>query len=419
MHSFKWAAALIAVATLASCGGSDHNDNDAGTKVKFNSQVSFGDSWSDVGTYAVGQVAVLKGGKYTINDVGADGKNAAKNWTEVVADKLRLPAPCAAQTGLDGSAALGFSVPVVNHPGCTSYAQGGARVTDPVGPRNKLLGTAGGGDLGQLTVPVVTQIQNHLSAVGGSFKGDEIVFVVGGSNDVTMQLAALTAGATAAASTAVTAAVPGQIAADIQAGTCVPVDAQASNCQAAAIAKLSATVGAAAAGAYVQANSPAVVAAMGAAGAELAGYVKTQIAGKGAKYVVLSNLPDVSQALEAVAAGKDTQALITSMVTTFNAQLKSGVSDNTSILYLDLYSFSRDLISNLGSHGLINVTSPACDLSPAKNSLGFSLICNRSNLAPGDVDKYLFADNSGHLTPFGYSLVSGFVLKEMAVKGWL
>ena len=55
------------------------------TKIKFSSQVSFGDSWSDVGSYAVSQVAALKGGKYTINDVGADGKNAAKNWTELMA----------------------------------------------------------------------------------------------------------------------------------------------------------------------------------------------------------------------------------------------------------------------------------------------------------------------------------------------
>ena len=415
MRQFKFAALLLAASTLANCGGgSDHT-----TKVKFSSQVSFGDSWSDVGTYAVGQVAALKGGKYTINDVGADGKNAAKNWTEVMADKLGLPAPCAAQTGLDGSAALGFSVPVVNHPGCTSYAQGGARVSNPVGTRNKLLGDAGGGQLGQLTVPVVTQIQNHLAAVGGSYKGDEIVFVATGGNDVTTQLDGLTARATAAATAAVTAAVPGQIAADIQAGSCVPVDAQATNCLVAAIAKLSPTVGAAAAGAYVQANSPAVVAAMGAAGAELAGYVKTLIVGKGAKYVVVMNLPDVSQSLEAIAAGKEAQALISSMLTAFNAQLKSGVSDNASVLYLDMYAFSRDLIANLGSHGLINVTSPACDLSPAKNSLGFSLICNRSNLAPGNVDKYLFADNSGHLTPFGYSLVSGYVLTEMAFRRWL
>lgn len=165
-------------------------------------------------------------------------------------------ATCAARTGLDSSAALGFSVPVVNHPGCTPYAQGGARVTHPVGRRNKLLGAAGGGELGQLTVPVATQIQNHLAAVGGSFKGDEIVFVTTGGNDVPMQLAGLTAGA-AAATAAVTK--PCQVVADVQAVACVPAGAQASNCQAAVIAKLSTTVGV-----YVQTNAPAVVvAAMG------------------------------------------------------------------------------------------------------------------------------------------------------------
>ena len=80
MRQFKFPALLLAATTLAGCGGS----SDHASKVKFNSQVSFGDSWSDVGTYAVGQVAALKGGKYTINDVGADGKNAAKYWTEVM-----------------------------------------------------------------------------------------------------------------------------------------------------------------------------------------------------------------------------------------------------------------------------------------------------------------------------------------------
>ena len=60
-----------------------------------------------------------------------------------------------------------------------------------------------------------------------------------------------------------TKAVPGQIAADVQAGAFLPADAQASNCQAAVIAKLPATVGVAAAGVFVQTNAPAVVAAMG------------------------------------------------------------------------------------------------------------------------------------------------------------
>ena len=80
-------------------------------------QIIFGDSLADVGTYAVGAVAAAGGGKYTIN-----GDNTAINpaltgkiWTELIAAHLGLPAPCAAQTGLDGDAALGFSVPVVNH----------------------------------------------------------------------------------------------------------------------------------------------------------------------------------------------------------------------------------------------------------------------------------------------------------------
>lgn len=75
------------------------------------------------------------------------------------------------------------------------------------------------------------------------------------------------------------------------------------------------------------------------------------------------------------------------MVTACNAQLKSGVSDDASVLYLDMYTFNRDLIANLGAYGLLNVSRSAYDLSVAKNPLGFLLICNRSNLASGNVDK--------------------------------
>ena len=37
-----------------------------------------------------------------------------------------------------------------------------------------------------MTVLVATQIQNHLAAVGGRFKGAKIVFVTTGGNDVTI-----------------------------------------------------------------------------------------------------------------------------------------------------------------------------------------------------------------------------------------
>jgi len=357
-QSFKLAAALFVTAVLAGCGGSQGGDQSL--KIKFSSQVSFGDSLSDVGTYAVGTVAALKGGKYNVNDVGADGSNAAKNWTELMAAQLGLAAPCPAQTGLDGSAAQGFSVPVVNHAGCTSYAQGGARVTNPVGPGNKLLGGENA-VIGQLTVPIVTQIQNHLAASGGSFKGDEIVFVMAGGNDALMQLNTLQAGAT---------------------------------------------------------TPTAAVTAMGVAGAELVGYVKNLIVGKGAKYVTVVNLPDLSTTPYALSKDAATRQLINTLVTTFNAQLQSGLSDNPNVLLIDSYTVTVDQAVNPGPYGLTNVTTPACDLTHAKNPLGSALGCTKSNLVAGADEHYEFADGV-HPTPYAYWLLARFVSKGMVARGWL
>ena len=171
-------AAMAAALLLAACGGS--GDDAQTTRVRFKSMVNFGDSLSDVGTYKVGTVAALKGGQYTINS------DINQNWTALMAKQLSLPEPCPAQTGLNGAAAQGFNVPVVNKAGCTNYAQGGSRVTNPVGPGNALLGGANA-VLGQLTVPLVTQVANHLTATGGTFSGNEIVTVMAGGNDAIHQ----------------------------------------------------------------------------------------------------------------------------------------------------------------------------------------------------------------------------------------
>lgn len=406
MRQSSFALALLASAALAACGGGDQ-----APKVKFSAQVSFGDSLSDVGTYSVGTIKALGGGKYTVNGT------QARNWTELMAAQLGLSAPCAAQTGLDGLASEGFSVPVVNHAGCTAYAQGGARVTDPVGPGNKLLGGSNA-LLGQLTVPVVAQIRQHLALNGGTFRGDEAVFVLAGGNDALIQLGVLSDGATAAATAAVTAALPGQIQKDILAGSCQPVDVNASNCQPAAIATLTPSVGAAAAADYVQANAPAVVSAMGIAGFELAGYVKSMIVARGAKYVTVVNLPDLSVTPYALSQSAATRALITAMVTTFNSQLQTALAGNANVLVVDAYAVNRDQYANPGSYGLSNVTTPACDLSAAKNPLGSSLVCSAANTVAGDVSRYGYAD-SVHPTPYANLLLARYVSKEMASKGWL
>ena len=460
MRQYKFAMTLLAAAVLASCGGGGNGNQTS--KIRFSSMVSFGDAFSDVGSYKVGTVAALGGGQFNINGSGS-GALTGKNWTELMAAQLGLAAPCAAQTGLNGVAALGFSVPVVNHAGCTSYAQGGARVSGAVGPGNQ---TA----LGALTVPVAIQIQNHLAANGGAFKGDEIVFVVAGSSDISAQLAGLTKAATdagnaagalegakvggatfastlipslaAGATTPATAAQaigkalqdesvrPGS---DSNSVATAAVTAAATQPGNAAVgnpavwgplvvaARTAATTAGTAAGKiagakaeadYVTANAPLIVLEMGRLGAELANMLKNQVVGKGAKYVTVVNIPD---ALAASAAQRD---LIRLMITTFNEQLRLNVASEPKILYSDSFTANVDQIANPDLHGLTNVKSPACDLSPAKNPLASSLLCNAANLNAGDVSHYLFSDGQ-RPTPFGYLLLARFVSKDMVIKGWL
>jgi outer membrane lipase/esterase len=451
MRKTSLALALLTAAVLTACGGNSPSAGNQTPKTKFSNQITFGDSLSDVGTYAVGGVAALGGGQYTINgnNTAVSPELTGKNYTTLVATQLGLPAPCAAQTGLLGTASAGFSVPVVDHPECFGYAQGGSRVTNPIGPGNKALDKPGAVSLGQMTVPVVTQIANHLKKSGGTFKADELVIVMAGGNDVLEQLGEFSAGATAAGGTAlatslVTQLAPGTanpatgagaIGAAIQAEAAKPtatsqsiigaaITAAAQNGNVAAVANATTignTAGAAAlaaAGKYQTDNAPKLVAALATAGAELGALVKTQIVAKGANYVVVNNLPDVSISPSAKAQSADTQKLIQAMVANFNDQLKAAVAGEPKVLYVDLASISRDQATNPTPYGLTNTTTPACDLTPAKNPLGSSLVCNKNNLIAGDVSHYMFAD-SVHPTPFEYALIARYVLEQMAVKGWL
>lgn len=472
MRNTKFALVLLASAVLAACGGSTGSKGgDQALKTKFSSQVSFGDSLSDLGTYQVGTVAAVGGGRYTINgdNTSVNAALTGKNWTELMAAQFGLPAPCPAMQGLDGDASKGFSVPVKTNSSCFSYAQGGARVTNPVGPGHKLTGSA----LGQLTVPVVTQVANHLKVVGGKFKGDEIVFVMAGGNDALIGLGQLEAGAKAAGEKAGAAAGAAK-GAEVFATTLVGLLASgATNPQTAAVAIgtavatesaragsttqtiVGAAVGAAAiqpgnakvadpnvygpmvakaqaeattagtaagnaaglkaAGEYVAANAPKLVPAMATAGAELAALVKTQIVGNGANYVVVNNLPDLANAPAGKSQDASTQALIASMVNAFNQALSAGLTGESKVMIVDLYTISNDQVKNPGPYGLTNVTTPAC----GANALGTtSLACNAKNLISGDVSHYMFADDV-HPTPFENLLIARYVAQQMIARGWL
>jgi len=454
MRKTSFALALLTAAVLTACGGTDPRPGDQTPKTKFTQQVTFGDSLSDVGTYAVGAVAAMGGGTYTINGdaTSVSPELTGKNYTTLLAAQLGLPAPCAAQTGLEGTAssnpAQNFSVAVKMNANCFNYAQGGARVTNPVGPGNKALVKAGAFTAGLTTVPVVTQIANHLARSGGKFSGTELVIVMAGGNDVLEQLNELkananTAGGTALITSLVTQLAPGtsnpataQVAiataaqtaaaqggdatAIITAAITAAVQAGSKTAQANA-ATIGATAGAAATAAglkYSSDHSPELVAALGQAGAELAVLVKNQILAKGAGYVVVNNLPDVSIAPSVLAESADTQKLVATMVSTFNSQLKTGLGDDAKVLYVDLATVSHDQAINPAPYGLSNTKTAACDLTAAKNPLGSSLVCNKNNLISGDVSHYMFADGV-HPTPFEYALIARYILLQMSGKGWI
>jgi phospholipase/lecithinase/hemolysin len=447
--------ALLTAAVLAACGGNGSTPGDQTLKNKFSAQVTFGDSLADVGSYKVGAVAALGGGQFTINGNNATTNPAltGKNWTELMAAQFGLPAPCAAVTGLDGDASKNFSIPVTAKAGCFGYAMGGARVTNPVGPENKLTGSL----IGALTIPVTTQITSHLALSGGKFSGTEVVFVMAGGNDALMLLGQLSAAATAAGTAAGTQAFGTSLTGQLAAGATNPataaqaiglalqteaarpghtdasvvtaaVTAAASQPGNAAVAAptvygpmvTKAQTDAAAAGAqagndYLTANGPAQVTAMSTAGTELANLVKTQIVGKGANFVVVNNLPDVSISPSAKAQAASTQTLIKAMSNAFNAALKAGIAADPKVLYVDLFTLSDDQSVNPGPYGLTNTTTAAC----GANALGTSsLACNGSNLIAGDVSHYMFAD-SVHPTPFEHSLIARYVAEQMIVKGWL
>jgi phospholipase/lecithinase/hemolysin len=456
MRKTSFALALVTAAVLSACGGSSTSPRagDQTPATKFSAQVSFGDSLSDVGTYAVGGVKALGGGKFTINgdNTSISPDLTGKNWTEFVAAQLSLPAPCPAQTGLQGDATKGFAVPVTFNTNCLNYAQGGSRVTIPVGPGN----AATGSPLGQTTVPVVTQIANHLAKSGGKFSGTELVTVLAGGNDILFLMGQLSASATAAGTAAGSQAFAVSLTTQLAAGATNPATAaqsiglaiqteaaraghtdtsivqaavtaavMAGNTAAAQAtvygpmvtkAQADATAAGQKAGAdYLTANAAGVVTAMATAGGQLAALVKTQIVAKGANYVVVNNLPDVASTPSGKSQSAAVQSLIKTAVDAFNAQLKAGVANEPKVLYVDLWTVSHDEVINPAPYGLSNTSTPAC----GPNALGTtSLVCNAKNVIAGDVSHYMFADDV-HPTPFENWLIARYVLEQMATKGWL
>lgn len=366
---------VLALAGLTACGGGGDDD-----KPSFNAVVSFGDSLSDVGTYTIGTSATgdgkapYLGGKFTTNSA------TGTVWVENIAKSLGLTLT----PHLSGYGATVVACPSQNAT-CTGHAQGGARVTDPNG-----IGHADGA----LTVPMKTQIANHLARFGG-FTANDLVFVYGGNNDAFVQLDTLDATAkTLVAQLTATTITQEQF------------NTQMAQAQAAGLT------------------------AMATAAQELVGYVKTDVIGKGATHVAVLNLPDSVYTPFGQTLSADGKSYLSALVAQFNTTLTQGLAGSGAVL-VDAKSITKASYDNPGAYGFTNKVQPACSTSTISTltggavTSGTSLFCNSTvgspyyGLETGASDQtWMFADGV-HPTTGGHRVFGDAVLAALRAAGWL
>ncbi|OUL80229.1 SGNH/GDSL hydrolase family protein, partial [Paraburkholderia hospita] len=156
------AISAVVIALLAACsgnggGGSASNNPAGGIHLQ---TVSFGDSLSDVGTYAPLATAV-GGGRFTTNP--------GQVWTQLVAQYYGDTLGAAFTIGFDHH---------LSPQGGFGYAEGGSTVATPANLNDFLVDV-----IGNIEMPVNQQVSSYLAA-HGSFNAGQLVLVWAGANDV-------------------------------------------------------------------------------------------------------------------------------------------------------------------------------------------------------------------------------------------
>ncbi|WP_277182762.1 SGNH/GDSL hydrolase family protein [Caballeronia sp. BR00000012568055] len=162
----RTAVSALLLVLLTSCGGSGGSDSGGTTTptgptggVQLQT-VAFGDSLSDVGTYAP-IASVVGGGRFTTNPGQVWSQDVAQYYgdTLTAAFTIDIGHELKAQSGL-------------------GYAQGGSTVATPASQAGFITDV-----IGDIELPVNQQISSYVSA-HGSFNSNQLVLVWAGSNDV-------------------------------------------------------------------------------------------------------------------------------------------------------------------------------------------------------------------------------------------
>jgi phospholipase/lecithinase/hemolysin len=371
------AIASAAVAMLAACGGGGGGDssntgsnNSSIPSGGVNLQVvSFGDSLSDVGTYAPVITASFGGGRFTTNP--------GEVWTQKVAEYYG---------GTLSAAYLGgFGQPLVASSGL-GYAQGGARVQDPNGEGHAASSVTNAAYAQATTVPVTQQVQNYISA-HGSFNANQLVLVNGGANDIF------------------------ELEPTIQ--TAIETDVAGGMDPATAIQK-------------------EAIANLGPVAQTFAGVIR-QIVAAGAAHVVVSNVPDIGQTPLGVAGGASAQQLLTALSTVYNTVLTQsiqglGLSSNQ-VIQIDAFNWQDGITANYQANGFtVSNTGTACNIAAMvanatkfgvadPSAFGSSLFCSPQLYTVAGADQtYMFADTL-HPTTHLHALFAAYVEQQVAKSG--
>lgn len=391
--SRTWARGLAVsvvagAALLAGCGGG----GDAIPLPKITSVKVMGDSLADVGTFGI---------KFTVQGTATAPELI---YPERIAASYGLTQHCNFYTFTGTTFAANTA-----KTGCTNFAIGGGRINGATAgmtaadPRN-----------------IVVQLQTAVAA--GNHTANDLLVIDGGGNDaadiVGLYLSIATGGATAVANyaTALKTVLPA-----------ATVDPKLTTAQ--GLADLG--------GLYMSALADLFYT-----------QIKTNALDKGAKYVVLINMPAITNTprFQAVLAGiaaangggtagatarATAEALFKNWVVAFNNQLASKVSGNSSVLLIDLYALFNNEIASPTTYGFTNVVNTACPATgvgsdglptysfPTCTSTALSALTPPTGATGGTNwwRTYLFSDGF-HPTPLGHQVAANAIRTALFNNSW-
>lgn len=199
------------------------------------------------------------------------------------------------------------------------------------------------------------------------------------------------------------------------------------------------------------AAGPAAVTDMGRVsfkdmGAYVAPNIRRQSLERGASYLVVVNMPDITvtprfqRALDALAARNGggaagaavrarTQKMLRDWISAYNTELATQLAGQDRVLIVDLYQAFQQYAEMPGLFGLTNVTAPICPSTAAQGAApAYALrACTADALSAeppsgtpgGDWWKtYAFADDF-HPSPYLHQLIAQRITLALKAKGWL